>query len=96
MITLGIERVNVCFLVVGDTPGHQTPGFATPGWSETPRTDRMGSETPGATPTPGGKRRSRWDETPASQRGGSTPMLGSSGITPAGSAAMQMQTPTPG
>ena len=83
--------------VGGETPGHQTPGFGTPGWSETPRTDRMGSETPGATPTPGSKRRSRWDETPASQRGvANTPVVGTSGVTPAGTAAMQMQTPTPG
>ncbi|XP_020917463.1 splicing factor 3B subunit 1 isoform X2 [Exaiptasia diaphana] len=74
----------------------ETPGHATPGWAETPRTDRTGGETPGATPTPASKRRSRWDETPASQMGGSTPMVGSSGVTPAGAAAMQMQTPTPG
>ena len=74
----------------------ETPGHATPGWAETPRTDRTGGETPGATPTPGSKRRSRWDETPASQMGGTTPMIGTSGVTPAGPAAMQMQTPTPG
>ncbi|KAM7436382.1 Splicing factor3B subunit 1 [Porites harrisoni] len=80
----------------GETPGHSTPGHATPGWAETPRTDRTGAETPGATPTPGSKRRSRWDETPASQMGGTTPMIGTSGVTPAGAAAMQMQTPTPG
>ncbi|XP_073236837.1 splicing factor 3B subunit 1-like isoform X1 [Porites lutea] len=80
----------------GETPGHTTPGHATPGWAETPRTDRTGAETPGATPTPGSKRRSRWDETPASQMGGTTPMIGTSGVTPAGAAAMQMQTPTPG
>ena len=80
------------FIHSGETPGH-----ATPGWAETPRTDRTGGETPGATPTPGSKRRSRWDETPASQMaGGTTPMMGTSGITPAGTAAMQMQTPTPG
>lgn len=79
------------FFAEGETPGH-----ATPGWAETPRTDRTGAETPGATPTPGSKRRSRWDETPASQMGGTTPMIGTSGVTPAGAAAMQMQTPTPG
>ena len=28
--------------------------------------------------------------------GGTTPMIGTSGVTPAGPAAMQMQTPTPG
>ena len=84
------------FFNTGETPGHSTPGHATPGWAETPRTDRTGAETPGATPTPGSKRRSRWDETPASQMGGTTPMIGTSGVTPAGAAAMQMQTPTPG
>uniref|UniRef100_A0A7M5US46 Splicing factor 3B subunit 1 n=3 Tax=Clytia hemisphaerica TaxID=252671 RepID=A0A7M5US46_9CNID len=57
-----------------ETPSQQateTPG-RTPGWAETPKTDRIGSETPGMTPTPGGgKKRSRWDETP--QVGGATP-----------------------
>ena len=95
-----IIQENFClwtaFLLKGETPGHATPGHATPGWAETPRTDRTGAETPGATPTPGSKRRSRWDETPASQMGGTTPMIGTSGVTPAGPAAMQMQTPTPG
>ncbi len=61
------------------------------------------------TPTPGGgKRRSRWDETPQAATpggstpitpalatpGGGTPMLG--GPTPIGTQAMHMQTPTPG
>ncbi|KOB67861.1 Uncharacterized protein OBRU01_19224, partial [Operophtera brumata] len=54
------------------TPGHITPGHATPetpghnsGWAETPRTDRgTGVDTIQETPTPGTKRRSRWDETP--------------------------------
>ena len=81
------------------TPGHHTPGHATPGlsWAETPRTDRTGAETPGATPTPGtAKRRSRWDETPVSQMGNSTPSFTPSGVTPAGAQAMAMQTPTPG
>lgn len=78
------------------TPGHSTPGQSTPGWAETPRTDRTGGQTPGATPTPGSKRRSRWDETPSAQMGGGTPMIGTSGITPAGAQAMQMSTPTPG
>jgi hypothetical protein len=78
------------------TPGHTTPGQSTPGWAETPRTDRTGAQTPGATPTPGSKRRSRWDETPSAQIGGTTPMIGPSGVTPAGPQAMQMATPTPG
>lgn len=90
--------------------GTETPG-RTPGWAETPRTDRIGAETPGMTPTPGGgKRRSRWDETPQaatpsgstpggvtpglSTPGGITPMLG--GPTPIGTQAMHMHTPTPG
>ncbi|XP_046846232.1 splicing factor 3B subunit 1-like [Xenia sp. Carnegie-2017] len=78
------------------TPGHTTPGQATPGWAETPRTDRTGAQTPGATPTPGSKRRSRWDETPSAQMGGGTPLVNASGITPAGAQAMNMSTPTPG
>ena len=78
------------------TPGHTTPGQSTPGWAETPRTDRTGGQTPGATPTPGSKRRSRWDETPSAQMGGGTPVVGISGVTPAGAQAMQMSTPTPG
>ena len=78
------------------TPGHTTPGQSTPGWAETPRTDRTGAQTPGATPTPGSKRRSRWDETPSAQIGGGTPMINVSGVTPAGAQAMQMSTPTPG
>lgn len=57
----------------GDTPGHV-------GWAETPRADRSSavSETPGTA----GKRRSRWDETPQSQRvgGGATPSI--TGATP--------------
>lgn len=93
---------NIVFCTVcSDTPSHA-------GWAETPRADREGVD---ATPTPhGGKRRSRWDETPASQRvGGSTPLLGStpsmgtpamgatpnfSAATPAGTMAMQLQTPS--
>uniref|UniRef100_A0A8C4NN35 Splicing factor 3B subunit 1 n=2 Tax=Eptatretus burgeri TaxID=7764 RepID=A0A8C4NN35_EPTBU len=73
-----------------ETPGHGS------GWAETPRTDR-GGEGPGETPTPGSaKRKSRWDETPASQIGGNTPVLTPSGITPKGTPAMGMATPTPG
>ena len=95
-----------------ETPGRatDTPG-RTPGWAETPRTDRVGSETPGMTPTPhGGKRRSRWDETPqvGSTPGGGTPMTGTpmtittpmgAGMgTPAGTPAIVSGTPgvTPG
>lgn len=73
-----------------ETPGHGS------GWAETPRTDR-GGDSIGETPTPGAsKRKSRWDETPASQMGGSTPLLTPSGITPKGTPAMAMATPTPG
>ena len=61
----------------GDTPkadglGGETPGHV--GWAETPRGDRAEaiSDTPGTV----GKRRSRWDETPQSQRvGGGTPSV---------------------
>lgn len=77
----------VCFSL--DTPGHGS------GWAETPRTDR-GGDSIGETPTPGAsKRKSRWDETPASQMGGSTPVL-TPGKTPIGTPAMNMATPTPG
>ena len=88
-------------------PSGETPSHA--GWAETPRTDRGGIDAIDATPTPA-KRRSRWDETPASQRvGGSTPLMGStpslgtpsmgatpnfSGATPAGALAMHLQTPS--
>lgn len=76
-----------CFFL--DTPGHGS------GWAETPRTDR-GGDSIGETPTPGAsKRKSRWDETPASQMGGSTPVL-TPGKTPIGTPAMNMATPTPG
>lgn len=76
-----------CFSL--DTPGHGS------GWAETPRTDR-GGDSIGETPTPGAsKRKSRWDETPASQMGGSTPVL-TPGKTPIGTPAMNMATPTPG
>lgn len=94
----------------GDTPkaegglgGGETPGHV--GWAETPRAERSGEsvmETPGTM----GKRRSRWDETPQSQRvggvatpsmgggGGATPSLG--GATPsfaAGTPSFAKQTP---
>lgn len=91
------------FIVVGETPSHM-------GWAETPRTDRgTGEDQIGATPTPGSKRRSRWDETPSSQRhggGGATPVMRTpsmpgatpnmSGVTPAGAFAMNLQTPSSG
>lgn len=77
------------FCFFSDTPGHGS------GWAETPRTDR-GGDSIGETPTPGAsKRKSRWDETPASQMGGSTPVL-TPGKTPIGTPAMNMATPTPG
>ena len=99
-----------------ETPAQatETPG-RTPGWAETPKTDRIGSETPGMTPTPhGSKRRSRWDETPqvGSTPGSHTPSVATPsmgtpsmgtpsvsmtpGVTPGGTVAMNMQTPTPG
>ncbi|KAG8188231.1 hypothetical protein JTE90_021252 [Oedothorax gibbosus] len=87
-----------------ETPAHGS------GWAETPRTDRTGADLIQETPTPGAsKRRSRWDETPSSQVGGHTPQTPSmmtpmtpmtpitpSGVTPTGSKAMGMATPTPG
>lgn len=79
----------------------ETPGHA--GWAETPRTDR-GGDHPHETPTPGGKRRSRWDETPAGSQtpmtprtptvGSGTPMMTPSGKTPIGPKAMGMVTPS--
>lgn len=81
--------LNHFILCVSETPGHGS------GWAETPRTDR-GDESVGETPTPGAsKRKSRWDETPASQMGSSTPLL-TPGKTPLGTPAMNMATPTPG
>ena len=65
----------------------------------------------GASETPTSKRKSksRWDETPSSQRqgvgstpqvGGATPMMGATpnftGKTPAGAMAMGLQTPSAG
>lgn len=71
----------------GDTPkadgmGGETPGHV--GWAETPRADRSGGDSVTETPGTVGKRRSRWDETPQSQRvsGPATPSL--SGATPMG------------
>lgn len=89
----------------GETPradGAETPSRGA-SWGETPRADR-GAEAP----TPSSKRRSRWDETPVSQRmgGGMTPQMGSAtpsmstpaftGATPAGAMAMNMHTPSHG
>lgn len=51
-----------------ETPGHNS------GWAETPRTDRgSGVDTIQETPTPGTKRRSRWDETPGATPAAATP-----------------------
>uniref|UniRef100_A0A4D5R9W7 Splicing factor 3B subunit 1 n=1 Tax=Scolopendra viridis TaxID=118503 RepID=A0A4D5R9W7_SCOVI len=77
-----------------ETPGHSS------GWAETPRTDRTGTDLIQETPTPSAsKRRSRWDETPASQVGNQTPhtptLMTPSNVTPTGSKAMAMATPTP-
>lgn len=83
------QNVFKSLFCVSETPGHGS------GWAETPRTDR-GEESAGETPTPGAsKRKSRWDETPASQMGSSTPLL-TPGKTPLGTPAMNMATPTPG
>ncbi|ESO05063.1 hypothetical protein HELRODRAFT_99392 [Helobdella robusta] len=82
-----------------ETPGHGG------GWAETPRTDRTGVDLIKETPTPGAsKRRSRWDETPASATpSAATPVIATPGIaftpsatTPVGPKAMSMATPTPG
>ncbi|GIY82436.1 splicing factor 3B subunit 1 [Caerostris darwini] len=87
-----------------ETPAHGS------GWAETPRTDRTGTDLIQETPTPSAsKRRSRWDETPSSQIGNQTPQTPSmmtpmtpmtpitpSGVTPTGTKAMGMATPTPG
>ncbi|KAF7652896.1 hypothetical protein LDENG_00090610 [Lucifuga dentata] len=92
----------------GRPKGSETPG-ATPStrmWDPTPSHTPAGAATPGrdtpghATPGHGGatgasKRKSRWDETPASQMGSSTPLL-TPGKTPIGTPAMNMATPTPG
>lgn len=87
--TYAVQLSQKMFCVILDTPGHGS------GWAETPRTDR-GGDSIGETPTPGAsKRKSRWDETPASQMGGSTPVL-TPGKTPIGTPAMNMATPTPG
>ncbi len=87
----------------GDTPkaegmGGETPGHV--GWAETPRADRSGDSV---TDTPGtvGKRRSRWDETPQSQRlsGPATPSTTTPNITgatpsiPASTPSFLKQTP---
>lgn len=82
----------------GDTPkadglGGETPGHV--GWAETPRADRTGesvTETPGTV----GKRRSRWDETPQSQRAGGVSTPSMSGATPSlGGATPSFSSATP-
>ena len=80
-----------------DRTGAETPGMTpTPGggkrrsrWDETPQATTPGGSTP-MTGTPMG--------TPMGTPGGGTPMMtpGGSGITPAGTQAMAMHTPTPG
>ena len=89
----------------GGTPradGAETPSHGA-SWGETPRADRGGEVA-----TPSSKRRSRWDETPVSQRmvGGVTPQMTTpsmsgatpnfTGATPAGTMAMNLQTPSHG
>ncbi|EDV26242.1 splicing factor 3B subunit 1 [Trichoplax adhaerens] len=73
--------------VTGETPGHGSSA-----WAETPGIDRSSGEPIGDTPS--AKRRSRWDETPVNQMGGATPVF-NSGVTPSGTAAMAMPTPSP-
>ena len=81
----------------GDTPkadgmGGETPGHV--GWAETPRADRSGEsviETPGTA-----KRRSRWDETPQSQRVGGVATPSMSATTPSmGGATPSLSSATP-
>ena len=81
----------------GDTPkaegmGGETPGHV--GWAETPRADRSGGDSVSETPGTVGKRRSRWDETPQSQRlsGPATPSLG--GATPTATPSIPTGTPS--
>ncbi len=98
-----IEISNVHLNMCHSFYSTETPGHA--GWAETPRTDRAGDVGPHETPTPaGGKRRSRWDETPAGSQtpmtprtpatGGGTPVMTPSGKTPVGPSAMGMVTPS--
>lgn len=90
-----------------ETPAHGSGWAETPRTDRT-GTDLI-QETP--TPS-ASKRRSRWDETPSSQLGNQTPQTPSmmtpstpmtpmtpitpSGVTPTGTKAMGMATPTPG
>lgn len=78
----------LAYEVTGETPGHGSSA-----WAETPGIDRSSGEPVGETPS--AKRRSRWDETPVNQMGGATPVF-NSGVTPSGTAAMAMPTPSPG
>lgn len=83
-----------------ETPGHNS------GWAETPKVMREAADIIQETPTPSAsKRKSRWDETPAVAMTPSTPatpmtphtpsMMTPSGVTPVGSKAMAMATPSP-
>lgn len=83
-----------------ETPGHNS------GWAETPKVMREAQDIIQETPTPSAsKRKSRWDETPAVAMTPSTPatpmtphtpsMMTPSGVTPVGSKAMAMATPSP-
>lgn len=81
----------------GDTPkadgmGGETPGHV--GWAETPRADRSGdsiTETPGTV----GKRKSRWDETPQSQRVGGVTTPSMTPTPMGGGATPSLNTATP-
>lgn len=83
-----------------ETPGHNS------GWAETPKVMREAADIIQETPTPSAsKRKSRWDETPAVAMTPQTPatpmtphtpsMMTPSGVTPVGSKAMAMATPSP-
>ncbi|CAL8147916.1 unnamed protein product [Orchesella dallaii] len=83
-----------------ETPGHNS------GWAETPKVVREATDIIQETPTPSAsKRKSRWDETPAVAMTPQTPatpmtphtpsMMTPSGVTPVGSKAMAMATPSP-
>jgi len=77
--------------LLAETPGHNS------GWAETPRTDRAAGDLIQETPTPGGgKRRSRWDETPSNQMTPSvmTPQTPATPHTPMGTPHAASATPT--
>lgn len=74
-----------------ETPGHGS------GWAETPKTDR-GGDLIESTPTPSAsKRRSRWDETPATTPSAMTPSMTPGQMTPGATpGGMTPQGLTPG